>query len=510
MKHITILLAFLIAGITSIYAQEINSGADYNDLAAKLEKNNKALDNPKKSADPKFWLDRAKLFQEIADVNTQILRAGISEKELILFCKEPKEKKQTNVGVEYVYDRFIVILKDGKVEAWKETKNIVPNPLQDALNSYKKAVELDAEKKLDKKVGEGLKSLKSQYLKNAINCYNLKDSLCTYQSFKTIVEINEMKQVNVVDTTILFNAGLTAINAGAYDDAVKYLTDVVKMKYMAEPTLFTHLKRAYMAKKDTVNALNALKQGIAVFPNDINIIIELINYYITTNDSKTALEYIAKAKQNDPKNKSFFYVEAYLYDKMSNVSDNKISELDAARKAEMTQLDEEKKAEWKKTGNSMQKYKPIDDKFKKLKSDVELKYKAKEDSLIQVSADLQNKSVGQYKQAIEIDPTYFEAYYNLGVLYFNNGLRWSEQAGKESDETKYQAKKNASDEAFKKAVPYMEQAYEVTQKVKATPQNASDIKKNRDTTLDVLKALYYRLRMDDQFMRIKKLQEQGQ
>src|SRR6266542_6528840 len=249
MKHITILLAFLIAGITSTYAQEINSGADYNDLAAKLEKNNKALDNPKKSADPKFWLDRAKLFQEIADVNTQILRAGIGEKELILFCKEPKEKKQTNVGVEYVYDRFTVILKDGKVEAWKETKNIVPNPLQDALNCYKKTVELDAEKKLDKKVGEGLKSLKTQYLKNAINCYNLKDSLCTYQSFKTIVDINEMKQVNVVDTTILFNTGLTAINAGAYDDAVKYLTEVVKMKYTAEPTLYTHLKRAYLAKK---------------------------------------------------------------------------------------------------------------------------------------------------------------------------------------------------------------------------------------------------------------------
>ena len=43
MKHISILLAFLIAGITNIYSQDIAvSGLDYNDLAAKLEKNNNA------------------------------------------------------------------------------------------------------------------------------------------------------------------------------------------------------------------------------------------------------------------------------------------------------------------------------------------------------------------------------------------------------------------------------------------------------------------------------------
>src|ERR1035437_2375104 len=115
--------------------------------------------------------------------------------------------------------------------------------------------------------------------------------------------------------------------------------------------LYTNLKKAYLAKGDTVAAINSLKQGIVAFPNDISIIIELINYYITTGDKNAALAYLAKAKQNDPKNRSFYYAEGALYDKMGTVIDTKISELDATKKAEENLLDENKKSEFKKTGN---------------------------------------------------------------------------------------------------------------------------------------------------------------
>ena len=150
MKHITILLAFLIVGITNIYSQ--GSTGEYNDLTAKLDKSNKALENPKKSGDPKFWLERANLFMDIAGVNTSLLRQGQSQNEVILLCKEPKEKKKTaDDGEEYIYERFIVIFKNAKVDAWKETKNIVPNPTDDAISCINKAIELDTEKKSDKK-----------------------------------------------------------------------------------------------------------------------------------------------------------------------------------------------------------------------------------------------------------------------------------------------------------------------------------------------------------------------
>jgi tetratricopeptide (TPR) repeat protein len=507
MKPITILLAFLLAGTINSYSQE-SSGLDYNDLAAKLEKSNKALDNPKKNSDVKFWLERAKLFQDIAEVNTQFLRLNLSTKELVLFSKQPKQIKKDSANKEqYIYDRYIAYFKNGKLTGWKETQTIVPNPLEDALAAYKKAIELDADKKNEKKISEGLKSLKNLYSKKALNCYGLEDLTCSFESFKTIVDINEMKQVNVVDTGIMYNAGLTAVRAGKNDEAIKYLQKVADLKYTGDPFLFTNLKKAYLAKGDTVSALNTLKQGVSVFPNDISIIIELINYYISAGEKQAALEYLTKAKQSDPKNRSFYYAEGALYDKMGGAIDNKLLDLEIAKKAELTQLDENKKAEFKKTGNNVQKYKPIDDKYQKLRKLVEDKYKSREDSLSVLHEDFQNKAIGQYKEAVKVDPTYFDAYYNLGVLFFNNGVKLSDQAGREVDDKKYEAKKNASDEEFKKAVPVMESAYEVNEKAKVTPETAAEIAKNRKTTLDVLKTLYYRLKMNDQFDRIKKLQD---
>lgn len=510
MRHIIVLLVLLIAGMTNINAQE--SGLDYNELSGKLEKSNKALENPKKNSDPKFWIERAKLFADIADVNIQFLHLGLSQTEIVLFCKEPKEKKKEkdkdgkDLDI-YVYERFSATFKNSKLESWKETKTIVPKPLDDALNCYKKAIELDVEKKNDKKIGEGLKSLKEAYRKAAINCYSLEDLACSFLNFKNMADIGEMKQVNVLDTGIIYNAGLTAVQAGLYDEAIIYLRKAVDLKYGGDPLLYPNLKKAYLAKGDTISAINILKQGIATYPNDLSIIIELINYYITTGDKKAALEYLAKAKQNDPKNRSFYYAEGALYDKMCSLIDTKATELEAAKKSEITLLEENKKAEFKKTGNNIQKYKPIDDRFKKLSAEVDDKYKAKEDSLSLLLKDMQTKAIDQYKQAIEVDPMYFDAYYNLGVMFFNNGVKLSDQAGKEVDDKKYEAKKNASDEEFKKAVPYIENAYEVNQKTKVTAENSAEVQKNRSSTLDVLKLLYYRLKMDDQFMRIKKLQE---
>jgi len=56
----------------------------------------------------------------------------------------------------------------------------------------------------------------------------------------------------------------------------------------------------------------------------------------------------------------------------------------------------------------------------------------------------------------------------------------------------------------------MENAYEVNQKTKMTAESSAEIQKNKKATLDVLKLLYYRLKMSDQFDRIKKLQEENQ
>jgi len=95
-----------------------------------------------------------------------------------------------------------------------------------------------------------------------------------------------------------------------------------------------------------------------------------------------------------------------------------------------------------------------------------------------------------YMKAIEYKEDYFDAYYNLGALYYNKGVKQVDVANlvPSSQPDKYEEEKNKADIEFKKAIPYMEKAHEI---------NPTD-----KFTLESLKTLYYRLKMLDKHAEI--------
>lgn len=419
MKRMTIALAFLITGISYAYSQDDPSSSGYKSLEGKLEKSNIQIADPKKKDLPKTWFERAKLFQDIADVNVQYLHATMSLLEIKLIFKEPKEIKKENNLEQYVYNNLTLTLENNTLKSWKETKTIVSSPLDSAYKCYLKTLELDKEGKMDKKVGEGLKSLKMIYQKEGLNEYVLQNLKGSFEAFKSIVSINQLKQVNMTDTAIIYYAGVTGFETGQKDEALKYLLKAKNLNYQ-DPNVYVYLKNAYLGKGDSANCLLVLKEGFTKYPTNPAILVELINYYLVSGESKAALEYLAKAKENDPKNKSYLFAEGTLYDKMSNP----------------------------------------------------------------------DKSIESYQKAIVLDSLYFDAYFNLGVVYYNLAVKKTEEANDEKDTEKYKAKKLIADEEFKKAIPYMEKAHAINPKDKQP--------------LETLKTLYYRLKMQEQLDKVMK------
>jgi tetratricopeptide (TPR) repeat protein len=104
------------------------------------------------------------------------------------------------------------------------------------------------------------------------------------------------------------------------------------------------------------------------------------------------------------------------------------------------------------------------------------------------------KAISDYKKAIELDSNYFDALYNLGVIYFNQGIEQMSVANEETDHKKFQAEKAKADSLFKNALPYMEKA--------------RDLKPEEPSVLESLKGLYYRFGEDKKYEAInKKLKE---
>jgi len=95
-----------------------------------------------------------------------------------------------------------------------------------------------------------------------------------------------------------------------------------------------------------------------------------------------------------------------------------------------------------------------------------------------------------YLKAIEYKEDYFDAYYNLGALYYNKGVKQVDVANAipSNQPEKYEVEKDKADIEFKKAIPYMEKAHEI---------NPTD-----KFTLESLKTLYYRLKMLDKHAEI--------
>jgi tetratricopeptide (TPR) repeat protein len=298
--------------------------------------------------------------------------------------------------------------------------NICENPSIKAFESFKKAYKMDGANMFQSAMDiQFITMANNTFIKHAIDAYNAEDFENAFLYFEKILEVKEMDVFKgEIDTTIIFNAAITAQRIENYDKAIEYYKQTVAYNY-GEGETIALLAECYKVKGDTVTYLSTLKEGFEKYPENQNILGAIINYYLLeAENAEEAFKYLALARENDPNNPQFYSAEAHLYDK---------------------------------TGDK-------------------------------------ETAKAKYKKAIEIDPNFFEAYYNLGVLYFNEGVELTDVANKITDNKKYEVAKKVADDKFIEALPYIEKSHEL---------------KPEDTSImSTLKTLYYRLKMNDKYEEI--------
>ena len=99
-----------------------------------------------------------------------------------------------------------------------------------------------------------------------------------------------------------------------------------------------------------------------------------------------------------------------------------------------------------------------------------------------------DKAVENYKEAIKINPNYFDAIYNLGALYITMSNRLKAQANEitgfsKAEIEQYDALIAEAEELLRTGLPYVRQAYET--------QPSDEVK-------SVLKSMYVQLKLDDE------------
>lgn len=305
----------------------------------------------------------------------------------------------------------------------ENVKKLVENPIEEAYKSYQKAIELNAK--------GGTPALKIKVLgfmttliNSASEAFEKEDFNKSTDYFEKVLAIEEtpmFKTDTPIDTAIMYNAGLAALNAKQYDKAIKYFTDCAKYGYNGGSS-YSQVISAYQMKGDTATSVNIMKEAFDKYPEDQSILVQLINYYITTGKPEDAINYLDRAIEKENNNPSFYVAKGVALDKLGR----------------------------------------------------------------------QDEAIAQYIKATEVKTDYADAYYNIGVIYFNRGVKQFDVANAvpTSDQARFEAEKAKSDAEFTKAVPYLEKAVEYN-------PNDTYIKEQ-------LKNLYYRLKMMDKFEALNK------
>lgn len=300
MKRTIILLTFVFA-VSAVFAQKgkVTSAQTFKDtgkLDKALEAINEAIDenNPKAEKSlpwPKTWEVRGEIYQAI-------------------FASKDKN-----------------------------VKALCDDPLTVALESYKRALELDTKNKFSKSIKIKLTLLTNDLTNQAVQAFNDGDYEKALKSFEQILEIEQLPIVkeddpNAVDTVIIFNSGLAAYNAKNFEKAVQYYSEAAKYGYNGART-YSLIADSYLQMKDTTNALNTVQEGFEKYPDDNAVLTSMIDLYLKLDKPAEAMKYLKMAIEQDPNNVTYYFAQGTLYERF-NDEENAIKSYEKAMEIDPT------------------------------------------------------------------------------------------------------------------------------------------------------------------------------
>jgi len=241
----------------------------------------------------------------------------------------------------------------------------------------------------------------------------------------------------------LFNQAIEEYNAGKYKRAIKLYDTIfeiiphdqenqLKRGNITKETILYNSFFASNKMKDNNKSKEILQQLIDINFNEPAIYIYMSNIYLEEGNTDKGIEYLALGREIFEEDQSLINTEINLYIKL-----NRTAEL-IEKLGEAIEFDSENDLLYFNRGT------------------------------IYDQEGNTTKAEQDYKSALEINPSSFGANYNLGALYFNYGVKLKDEAGNTSSDAKYKALTKQANDNFEKALPYMQDAFNLNKEDKNT------------------------------------------
>jgi tetratricopeptide (TPR) repeat protein len=182
-----------------------------------------------------------------------------------------------------------------------------------AYDNYIKSIDMDEKKSMEKMVIIQLPSLANDLLNWAAMEFDNANYDKSTMAFEKLLELQGSDiYMGSVDTVVVFNTALAAYNAKDFEKAHKYLDQSIELKY-GETTPYLLKYQAYMEEGDLEGAEMSLRSAFEAFPEDEQVLLTMIQFFIDNDKREDALDYLNLALESAPDNYNLHYAKGVMY-----------------------------------------------------------------------------------------------------------------------------------------------------------------------------------------------------
>ncbi|MBK9358227.1 MAG: tetratricopeptide repeat protein [Bacteroidales bacterium] len=161
-----------------------------------------------------------------------------------------------------------------------EYKNLDPDALEKAYESYKKLLELDTKKEFYTEAIQNIFVISEQLYNQGVKHFSASEFDKALSSFEKSADVN--LTYGSIDTLAIFNAGLSAENAKNWAKAKQHYGRIIELNY-PQPLVYNSLSNVYLEEKDTTQALATVQAGRVKYPDNFQLLIQETNIYLFRN-----------------------------------------------------------------------------------------------------------------------------------------------------------------------------------------------------------------------------------
>ena len=292
--------------------------------------------------------------------------------------------------------------------------------LSTAQDAIKQAKLHDKKGEYTKLIAEASGTIAQYYQTLGVKQYQSKKYEEAYQAF-------DNWNTYYPDTTAVYYSALSAGLAGNnnskyYAYAITDYNKLLATNFSQNQKIYNYLSTLYMLTKDTVNALKTINAGVAKYPANATLREVQVRTALLAGKQTEIIGQIDAAITNDPKNKLLYYYKGLTYSRIGDDAETRASKAkDAATKA----------------------------------------------NLNKESLDDYSKAADAYKQAVALDPDYFDANLNLGNALMKPAIDLYNQANSlpgNATQKQYDDLRLKADVLFDVAKPYLQKAVDLDPK----------------------------------------------